>query len=98
MSKYVVQKWREREADWFVCCEKRQNGKSEGREEYSDQGGLLATQGHYVFQAQATAKSHVWVYVAIQKAGSVLISMVHVATRGHTEAQDLGHTLWNQRT
>lgn len=72
----MVVKW-EREAEWSVCCGKRQFRRTEGCEEWVDVGGLLATWDHGDIQAWAAASCH----IGVRYRGSVLLSMIHVATK-----------------
>lgn len=81
-----------------MYCGKR-SGRSEGGEEYTDVGDLLATQGHSDIQAQAADKGHVWVqaggYVAIygpcchQRIQGCPLS--GAATGGHVDIQEECH-------
>lgn len=45
MSKYMGEK-QEREAEWFMHCEKGQKRRSKDGGKWTDAGGLLATWGH----------------------------------------------------
>lgn len=68
-----------------------ERGGTEGSEEQADVGGLLATRGHGDILSWLLTISR---SVALQQPGSVLVFRAHVATKGHTEAWDLGHNLW----
>lgn len=89
MSEYMVEKWkRKRESERLVWCGEMQNSRSEGWEGQTDVGIMLVTLEQDDIQPGLLPRTMCEPLVLLQP-GSVLVSMIHIVTKGHRDARGL---------